>query len=120
MPTFGLTVLAALTLWSIVYLFLHAFVGGQPNFPGQNLLEFVVNASLLLMVGWMMTGFGYDVARFKMTESRAFAACVMTMAIFAFLIAVSTHNKTLQSLKPLEKKVDRATLCKTYPQSRGC
>jgi hypothetical protein len=42
------------------------------------------------------------------------------MAIFAYLIAVSMHNKTVRPLKLLEKKVDRAMLYKTYPQHRGC
>ena len=120
MAPFGLTVLAALTLWSIVHLLLNAFVGDQPNFPNENPLEFVVNSVLLLIVGWMMTGVAYAIGRFKMNQSTAFTTCISTMAVFAYLVAVSTHNKILRSVKPLEKKVDRIMICKTYPQARGC
>ena len=120
MPTFLLTIVAALTLWSIVYLLLNAFVGDQPNFSNHNPLEFVVNSALLLIIGWVITGLAYAIGRFKMTQSTAFATCISTMAVFAYLIAVSTHNKTLRPMKPLEKKIDRVMLCKTYPKAPGC
>jgi hypothetical protein len=118
--TFGLTVLAALTFWSIVLLLLEAFVGGSPNFPGQDFVEFVLNVALLLMFGWMVTGFRYAVGLFKATESTAFTTCIISMAVFAYLVAVSTYNKTVRPMTRLEKTVDRTMFCKTYPNARGC
>jgi hypothetical protein len=120
MQTFVLTALAALTFWSIVYLLLHIFVGDHPNFPGQNVVEFGVNAALLLMVGWMVVGAAYAAGRFRMSRQTAFASCLTAMAAFAYVIASGTHQKILQSPKPLEKKFDRTLYCKINPKASGC
>ena len=120
MPTLGLTAIAALTFWGIVYALLAIFVGDNPNFPGQNIIEFVLNAALLLIIGWMAVGAAYATSPFKIDQSTSFATCIITMAVFAYLIAFATHKKVLQPLKPLENKVDRMIVCKNYPQARGC
>ena len=120
MPTFVLTAIAALTFWSIVYLLLHLFVGDHPNFPSQNLVEFGVNAALLLMIGWIVVGAAYVVGRFKMGRQTAFAACLTAMAAFAYVVASGTHQKIVQPPKPLEKKFDRTLYCKINPKSPGC
>ena len=120
MTTFGLTIIAAIILWGIVYLLLDIFVGEHPNFPGQNIIEFVLNSAILLMVGWLSVGAAYSTGRFRMTQSTSFATCIITMAVFAYLIAFATHKKVLQPLKPLEKKVDRMISCKNYPRAPGC
>jgi hypothetical protein len=115
MPTFGLTVLAAATFWSIVYLLLVVFVGGHPNFSGQNIVEFIVNASLLLMLGWLFAGVAYAVTRFKLTEKAAFTTCVVTMAVFAYAVGTGTYNKVIEP----QKRFDRV-ICKTNPKTPGC
>ncbi len=120
MPTFGLTAIAALALWGIVYALLVIFVGDNPNFPGQNIIEFVLNAALLLIIGWMAVGAAYATSPIKMDQSTAFATCVVTMALFAYLIAFSAHKKILQSPQTLDTKIDRMIVCKNYPQARGC
>ena len=120
MRMFNLTAIAALTLWGIVYLLLKIFVGEHPNFPGQNIIEFVLNSALLLIVGWMAVGVAYATSPFRIDQSTAFATCIISMAIFAYLIAFSTHKKILQPPKTLEKKIDRMIVCKNYPRALGC
>ena len=120
MPVFGLTVIAAITLWAIVYVLLDIFVGDHPNFPEQNIIEFGLTSALVWMVGWMIAGLAYATSPIKMNQSTAFATCIVSMALFAYLIAFSTHKKILQPPKTMEKKIDRTILCKTYPKARGC
>jgi hypothetical protein len=120
MQTFLLTALAALTFWSIVYLLLHIFVGDHPNFPGQNVVEFGVNAALLLIVGWVVAGVAYFAGPFKLSKKAAFATCLAAMALFAYVVASGTHKKILQPPKPWEKKLDRAVHCKINPKAAGC
>ena len=120
MPTFVLTAIAALTFWSIVYLLLYLFDGDHPNFPKRNLVEFGVNAALLLMIGWMVVGAAYVVGQFKMSRQTAFAACLTAMAAFAYVVASGTHQKIVQPPKSLEQKFDRTLYCKINPKAPGC
>jgi hypothetical protein len=120
MQTFFLTGLAALTFWSIVYLLLHKFVGGRPNFPGQNVVEFAVNAALLLMVGWMVVGAAYAAGRFRMNRQTAFATCLVAMATFTYVVASGTYQKIIQPPKPLESNKFRQTKASRRLKSRKC
>jgi hypothetical protein len=119
MSTFGLTVVAAATFWSIVYLLLVLFVGQNGDFPWQNALEFLVNIGLLLMLGWMAAGAAYALTRFKMTANSAFTICIVTMALFSYMIASSTYVKLVEPQKRFERRFDR-TICKANPKSPGC
>ena len=97
MSMLGLTAIAALTFWGIVYALLAIFVGDNPNFSGQNIIEFVLNAALLLIIGWMAVGAAYATSPFKIDQNIAFSTCIVSMALFAYLIAFSAHKKIVQS-----------------------
>ena len=119
MRALSLTVPAAFTFWGIAYVLLDTFAGDHPDFPGQNILEFVVNSALLLMVGWMVVAAVYATGGFKISQRTAFTTCVLTMAVFAYSIASGTYKKILQPPTPLQKKFDRFPPLQELPQVSG-